>query len=76
MGVGSILKSPLCTISPAGVEIASATESGVEWVTRIGSTPNGPSSKRRRGSIVFMRAPIRPSSSRRRRAKASVTAVP
>ncbi len=41
-GVGSILKSPECTISPAGVRIASATESGVEWVTRTASDPKRP----------------------------------
>src|SRR5271163_1299989 len=41
-GERSILKSPVCTITPTGVSIARATQSTRLWVTRIGSMVNGP----------------------------------
>jgi hypothetical protein len=41
-GVWSNLKSPVWTTVPAGVRIASANESGIEWATWIGSTVKWP----------------------------------
>ncbi len=43
-GVGSIFQSPVCSTVPAGVRIASALDSGIEWATLMKSTANGPSS--------------------------------
>ncbi len=45
-GSGSMLKSPVCTIVPATVPIASALASTIECATRTGSTSNGPAWKR------------------------------
>ena len=42
IGVGSSLKSPVCTIAPNSVWNATATASGTEWVTRMNSIVNGP----------------------------------
>ncbi len=41
-GVSSILKSPVCTIRPAGVSITSAEASGIECDTGRNPTLNGP----------------------------------
>ncbi len=41
-GVWSILKSPVWTTTPAGVWMASATQSGMLCVTRMNSISNGP----------------------------------
>ena len=43
MGVKSTLKSPVCTRTPAGVCMASPTESGMEWFTLMNSTAMQPS---------------------------------
>ena len=43
MGVQSILKSPVWTIVPAGVWIANATASGIEWLTWMNLTLMQPS---------------------------------
>src|SRR5665647_3511216 len=42
-GNWSILKSPVCSTSPAGVRIATARPSGIEWLTAMNSQSNGPS---------------------------------
>ena len=42
VGVGSILKSPVWMMMPAGVRSASEVASAIEWVTRTGSASNGP----------------------------------
>ena len=42
IGVGSIFQSAVWTTSPAGVRIASAELSGMEWATLTNSTTNGP----------------------------------
>ena len=42
IGVGSIFQSAVWTTSPAGVRIASAELSGIEWATAMNSTRNGP----------------------------------
>ena len=42
-GSWSILKSPVCSTSwPAGVRMATASASGIEWFTATNSRPNGP----------------------------------
>ena len=41
-GSWSILKSPVCRISPAGVLIATASASGMEWLTERNSRSQGP----------------------------------
>ena len=43
-GSWSILKSPVCSTIPACVRIATASASGIEWLTAKNSSPNGPSS--------------------------------
>ena len=45
-GVGSIFQSPVCSTMPAGVRIASALDSGIEWATLMKSTVNGPRFRR------------------------------
>ena len=45
-GVGSIFQSPVWTTTPAGVRIASAQLSGIEWATGTNSTSNGPMATR------------------------------
>ena len=45
-GIWSILKSPVCRTSPAGVRIATASASGIEWLTATNSQSNGPSCSR------------------------------
>ena len=45
-GSWSILKSPVCRIRPAGVRIATASASGIEWLTATNSQSNGPSCSR------------------------------
>ena len=42
IGDGSIFQSAVWTTSPAGVRIASAVLSGMEWATAMNSTTNGP----------------------------------
>ncbi len=42
-GSWSILKSPVCSTTPAGVRIATASASGIEWLTAKNSHRNGPS---------------------------------
>ena len=41
-GNWSILKSPVCRTIPAGVRIATASPSGIEWLTATNSQSNGP----------------------------------
>ena len=41
-GSWSILKSPVCSTRPAGVRIATASASGIEWLTAMNSRSNGP----------------------------------
>ena len=43
-GVPSSLKSPVCTMRPAGVSMISAELSGIEWLTGTNCTRNGPTS--------------------------------
>ena len=43
-GSWSILKSPVCSTTPAGVLIATASASGIEWLTATNSQANGPRS--------------------------------
>ena len=42
-GSGSIFQSPVCSTVPSGVRIASPFGSGIEWVSVISSSSNGPS---------------------------------
>src|SRR6478736_6806335 len=42
-GSWSILKSPVCRTVPAPVRIATASASGIEWLTATNSRANGPS---------------------------------
>ena len=42
-GSWSILKSPVCSTVPAGVRTATASASGIEWLTATNSHSNGPS---------------------------------
>ena len=41
-GSWSILKSPVCSTRPAGVRMATASASGMEWLTAKNSQSNGP----------------------------------
>ena len=41
-GSWSILKSPVCSTTPAGVVRATARASGIEWLTAKNSRSNGP----------------------------------
>ncbi len=41
-GSWSILKSPVCTAMPAGVRMATARASGMEWLTAMNSQSKGP----------------------------------
>ena len=41
-GSWSILKSPVCSTVPAGVRTATASASGIEWLTATNSHSNGP----------------------------------
>ena len=41
-GSWSILKSPVCRTSPAPVRIATASASGIEWLTATNSRSQGP----------------------------------
>ena len=43
-GSWSILKSPVWSTNPAPVRIATASASGIEWLTATNSSPNGPKS--------------------------------
>ena len=45
-GNWSILKSPVCSTRPAAVRIATASPSGIEWLTATNSQSNGPSRRR------------------------------
>ena len=45
-GSWSILKSPVCSTRPAGVRIATASASGIEWLTAMNSQSNGPTCSR------------------------------
>ncbi|CAM5616277.1 hypothetical protein SALBM135S_03714 [Streptomyces alboniger] len=42
IGSWSILKSPVATTMPAGVRMATARASGMEWLTAMNSQSNGP----------------------------------
>ncbi len=65
-GVGSIFQSPVWTTSPAGVRIASAELSGIEWATRTNSTSNGPIVTRLPGLTIWIGTFGAPGSPRRR----------
>ena len=41
-GSWSILKSPVCSTTPAPVRITTASASGIEWLTATNSSTNGP----------------------------------
>ena len=41
-GSWSILKSPVCSTMPAPVRMATASASGIEWLTATNSRSNGP----------------------------------
>ena len=45
-GSWSILKSPVCSTRPAGVRMATASASGIEWLTARNSQSNGPNELR------------------------------
>ena len=45
-GSWSILKSPVCSTTPAGVVMATAMASGIEWLTAKNSSSNGPNDSR------------------------------
>ena len=45
-GSWSILKSPVCSTTPAGVRMATASASGIEWLTAKNSQSNGPNELR------------------------------
>ena len=45
-GSWSILKSPVCSTMPAGVRIATASASGIEWLTATNSRSKGPNAHR------------------------------
>ncbi len=53
-GVGSIFQSPVCSTMPAGVRIASALDSGIEWATLMKSMANGPSVSRPPSGTTFI----------------------
>ena len=53
IGVGSIFQSAVWTTSPAGVRIASAELSGMEWATAMNSTTNGPITTLSPSSTIF-----------------------
>ncbi len=76
-GVQSILKSPVCTMTPAGECIAMATASGTEWFTWINSTSIQPSLMRSPGSTVyFFTESCRPCSLSLLSTRPSVNGVP
>ena len=62
-GVMSILKSPVCTTTPAGLWMARATASAMEWFTWMSSTSMQPSLMWDPGGVTWSRAePVRPCS--------------
>jgi len=64
-GVGSSLKSPVCTTVPMGVCRAMAQASGMLWVTGIHSAASPPpSSTRWKSETTCIRDPFQRSSSR------------
>ena len=50
----SSFQSPLWRTTPSGVRIASACDSGMEWVTLMYSTSNGPTVKRSPGVTIVI----------------------
>ena len=56
IGVWSILKSPVWMMTPCGVVIASAAQSGILCVTRRNSIEKGPTSTRSRGRTLTSRS--------------------
>ena len=52
-GVSSIFQSPVWMTVPAGVRMASAFDSGIEWATSISSMSNGPRVKRARDGMTL-----------------------
>src|SRR6266511_952030 len=76
-GVWSSLKSPVCRTVPNGVSTATATPSGMEWVTRRNRIRNGPASAGSPGTISRSSARSRtPCSSSLPSSRARVSAVP
>src|SRR6266542_1033236 len=76
-GVWSSLKSPVCRTVPNGVSTATATPSGMEWVTRRNRIRNGPASAGSPGTISLSSARSRtPCSSSLPSSRARVSAVP
>ena len=62
-GVISILKSPVWTIVPAGLWMARATASAMEWFTWMSSTSMQPICRWDPGGVTCSRAePVRPCS--------------
>jgi hypothetical protein len=45
-GSWSILKSPVCSTTPAAVRMATASASGIEWLTAKNSSSKGPNERR------------------------------
>ena len=78
MGRWSNLKSPVCTSVPAGQVSATATQSGIEWVTRRNSASNGPTFRGGSPAAIstISASPSRRCSSSFPRTSASVKRVP
>ncbi len=62
-GSWSILKSPVCRTRPALVQMATASASGIEWLTARNSSANGPNGSREPASTSTVRGVIRCSES-------------
>ncbi len=58
-GSWSILKSPVCRTMPAGVRMATASASGIEWLTAMNSQSKGPIRSRRPSSTSSVYGRIR-----------------
>ena len=75
MGLRSSLKSPECTMRPAGVSMTKAALSGIEWLTGTNCTSNGPAViTSGRGLTVRMASRAKPASSIFIRPKVAVKA--
>ncbi len=63
-GSGSIFQSPVCSTVPSGVLIARPFGSGIEWVSVISVSSNGPSRIEPESGTSMIRASSRRSASR------------
>ena len=75
MGVGSSLKSPLCTTRPSGVSKATPAPCGMQWETGTSMKRNGPCCTHSL-TATGRRSTCRPASSTRLRASSMVSGVP